>query len=205
MDEKDLQNGSIKYLFIQLSPGIKMSITRSIAAIAILSILAGSVIIPVIAEGKVLEESDGVTVYSYQDPPPTGYREEHRESVKAESSDGDTLYYRYKVTDFDASKHDVYLEVYYTDTFWNDATWPQTEQVDWHSGHSHNGDIKIEGNNYGYYLFIWTNEGAERCTLEYTIGIKESSSVTPHPGILMIPVVLLLVMILVIFEKRKRT
>jgi hypothetical protein len=56
VDEKDLQNGSIKYLFIQLSRGIKMGVKRSITAIAILSIVAGSIFFPVVAKGKVLEE-----------------------------------------------------------------------------------------------------------------------------------------------------
>lgn len=129
------------------------------------------------ADARVLEEKEGNVLYSGSDVPINMVRD-FIVSVKVESSDGDTIYYRFEVTDFEVTKHTVTMEAYYTEDPWFSGPYPPFEnRRDFHSGASHAGDIKIENDEYGYYGFVWMNEGIEKCTLDYTIGVKDSSSV----------------------------
>jgi len=123
---------------------------------------------------SVLAEENSVTLYSYNDNPAYNHLELFV-SVLAVSSYGSIMYYDYEITDYDGMKHTVVLEVYYTNTLWNDITIPPVSaQRDFQSGGSYKGEFKIHNGEYGYYLFIFKNAGTEKCTMDYTLGMKKA-------------------------------
>lgn len=157
------------------------------------------------SEATELAEGENVILYALGD---AMHEDQHRVSIRIPSWEGVEIQYEYAVIDPDPVHHDVYLEVYYTETEWRSPTMPDvSQQRHFQRRNQYKKGFGVEHEEAGYYLFIWANDGDEQCSFDYKIGyIVNTTDYSPccEKTLLPVPIGLMVLVSIGISRKKKK-